>query len=386
MYILTIKSFKEEIKNFLLNNYPIDAYNNYYTDYLLFLELLIFKTSQDYSDYNRHIINAVKNNNSKYQRKYLIQDYQFTLPSTKTRKEISKTILTRLIKNRHPKANCKRNVYLLEIMKKDLIDMNILIEEHNVQQIKTKEVSAYIQSIYSLNFKRPITLFENEKIEFEITGNYVQNETSDFVFDINELMNLIHKVPLKKFIRNYRLMMKLNNEGYAIKTIGVGDRTFHNLSYLSKEFRAILIVRITGNNLVSKDIVSSFPMWLSILSKNEALYDDIVSGKIKSLFDKIELLTWFNDKRYMSKKYDYLRTKFIFLYGFDTSVYRDSKGCMYELLAQSESNYINAICKQLTHKHFTIHDQIYIDKKGANELDEAIKIADKKLHFKPIWT
>lgn len=385
MNILTIKSYRKDIKNFLLNNYPIEVYNAFFNDYLLFLELLIFKTSQNYSDYNRQIIESVKSNKSLYQRKYLIEDYQFTLPSAKMRKEIPKSILTRLIKQRHPRAEGKRNVFLIDIMKQDFIDMKILVEEHNVQQIKTKETSAYTKKIYSLNLNRPISLFEEENIEFEITGYYIQNQTSEFVFEIDDLMDLIQEVPLKKFIRNYRQMMNLNKQGFKINTIGIGDRKFHNISYLSKEFRDIIKVRDTGNAVVSKDLKSSFPFWLAVLDKNRMLYNDIVSGEIKERFDKIELLTWFNDKRHKSKKYDVIRANFKSRYDIDTELYRDAKGCMYETLAQSESDYINAICNQLTHQHFTIHDEIYIDMDGIDELEKAIEVADRSVYFKPIW-
>lgn len=386
MNLLTIELYKNEIKDFLLKHYPFVVFKDYYNYYLFFLEELIFRTSNNYTDYNRVIKKVVISNKSLYQKKYLIQDLHFTLPSVKIRKQFSRTIPTKYITNRYTYSPKQRKVAVVDIIKQDLIDMKILILEHNVQLIKTKHQAFYTKSIYSLNLNRPISLFENEEMKFEITGDYTPHSTSDFVFDDKELMKLIESVPLRKFIRNYRIMMKLNNEGYKVKTIGVADRKYHSLSYLSKEFRAIIKVRETNNSVTSKDLKSSFPFFLSILTKNEQLYDDIVTGEIKNLFDKIELLKWFNDKKYKAKKYTELRERFTERYGIDTSEFRDKKGCMFSLLGQMESDYINKIGAQLSYKYFTIHDEFYIDTDGIDELEKAIEVANRSMFFKPIWS
>lgn len=358
--MIIIKNYDKILKDYLERKYTQRYIDKTYNDYLRFIEYCLRRTISDFTKYNDSIVRNVNKNKDINGFKSKIKKRCFIFNKRSDMLMRFKGCYTfnhKLLKNF--KGVPKRK-HLYNQIKNDLIDIGLLNKEENKQLILIRDNLDDINPFFT---KEYWSLDLVDAI-FDYKGDFQINKESKFKFDLQELLQLQHQVTPYKFIRNYLLLIDLNTNGYRITKRDKEGRIHNNISRISKEFRDIIKTK-NGEDMISYDIKSSHPFWLSILTENENLYNDIVNDNLYNDLNKKTLLTWFNTDNYNSKKYKKCQERF-FEYGIDYNKVRKS-GKLYNKLAKLESKWIDSITSKLDFDTFTLYDQIYIPKSKENE-------------------
>ena len=110
------------------------------------------------------------------------------------------------------------DIHLLNVIKKDLIELGFLVKTRKSQPLSNKVFSS---EQFTLNLMPGKKLFQSEKVEFDYKGEFKLNSESDFIFQIDELLRISedNKITPRKFLKNYFTLMKMNEEGFHVKSI-----------------------------------------------------------------------------------------------------------------------------------------------------------------------
>lgn len=380
--MLTIKKFNNLIKNYLLENYHPKVFDKHYYYYLKFVEELLFKYASNNGLVNERNIQLCLENNSDFKNRIILGKYNFNLHYSDLKKKYTRRISTKYLNGIHC-YNCK-DIHLINIIKKDLEEIGILEKTKNRLPIVPNE--RYSQEQFTLNLILQEDLFSDSKVEFEYIGEFKRNTTSKFTFQLEDLMSYskMKSISPRKFIRNYFILMKMNEEGFHLIHKEDCGREHHSLSLVSEGFRDIIVPQ-NDRTMYNYDLKSSHLFWLAELTGSKALYEDIKAGRLQKKYNKKTLLNWLNTSNFESSFYGGINELFFVKYGVDTSKYRDSEGSMYQVLAKMESEYIQSISKNMNYDNYTMHDQIYFDHKGIDNFFEYVRLENRKLKFEPIW-
>lgn len=376
--MLTVKNVNRLIENHLKKNYHPKVFEKHFEYYLLVFEELLRLYSSDVGLTNemgnRKAIQYGTNFGSleKFDFKFHYRDYK---------KRFKRRIRTKFLNEYHD-YDCV-DINLLNIIKKDLIELGVLVKTRRSQPIS--EI-VFTGEQFTLNLMPGKQLFQDEEVEFEFRGDFKKNYNSEFTFEINDLMALSRRTGIKprRFIQNYFMLMKMNEERYRIKHIESNGRKHNSLSRNGIDFRNIVTPQ-NGNRMENYDLKSSHPFWLSVLCKSKELYKDIKEDRLYSKYKKETIREWMNSENYEARKYNGINELFFVKYGIDTAKYRDEKGSLYQALATLESNYVQGISEDMSYSNYTMHDQIHFDYQGKKEFKELVKKRNRDLVFEPIW-
>ena len=356
--------------------------------YLKFYEFLTIKQAKSITTFNfKNYENLVKIDDDN--KKYKLKKGEFNLRTEELRNRFKGTISTKFINNNNLHKNLKnKNVRIIDIAKKDFLELKILELVRKKQKI---EENNYIPAVYILDSTvedmNAGNLFDSNPCILSFSFDF-EKIKGNFTFDNNDLSIVLENKTIKrhKKIYNYYKLRKLAENGFEfLKTEPITGRKHHSISQISGEFRAIIR---TSNNIkmMSYDIKTSHPFFLSIITKNELLYNEVKNGNIKSL-EKTTLLSWLNSKNHKSNNYKKINN---FMDNLDVNhlSYRNKNGILYYNLAKMEADYVLGIADELTKKgieNYTVHDQIYFDINHENNFKNEVKKANKNLLFEPIW-
>lgn len=391
--MLILKKYNDLIETYLKEKYHPKVFNKHYNYYLEFIDFLFKKFAQEYSLKNYYLLEKCGDELKRDYHFTKIELHDFEIDSVKIREIFRRRIDKKFLNNVHPEFKKKKDVYVVDVIKKDLIKLNILVVENNKKPVGwdgEEGFKFFVKSQYSLNFFPNNIYTQNpfepeEKFEFEHVGVFESKLGIDWNFELEELMIMSRTHPPADFLRNYYKLIRLNEEGYSITTIEEETgRKHHNMTQMNSDFRALIKCK-NGNLTVNYDLKSSFPFWLAVLTKNHTLYNDIKSGWFKKNINKKMFLTWLNSKNYYKDRYKKINEYMLIRYDIDTSKLRDEDGCMYTVLAKLESDYVQGISNKLKVDNYTVHDQIYMDYKGEKEFLELVRLANKRVRFDPIW-
>jgi hypothetical protein len=373
--MLTEKNVKRLIETHLKENYHPKVFDNHFYYYLLIFEELLRLYSSEVGLINHTKTQQYGNSFGK------LEKFDFKFHYKDYKKKFTKRIRTTFLNGYHD-YDCV-DINILNVVKRDLIELGVLVKTRRSQPISKKIFTA---EQFTLNLTPGKQLFEDEFVEFEYHGDFRRNVNSEFTFDINKLMLLSKTKDIKprRFLQNYFMLSRMNEEEFNIKKIEHNGRKHHSLSRTGIMFRDIITPQ-NGNKMLNFDIRSSHPFWLSVLCESKELYEDIKKEKLYKKYGKKIIREWMNSGNYDAKKYKGVNELFNLKYGIDTLKYRDSSGALYETLATMESNYVQTISENMTYANYTMHDQIYFDYQGMQEFKELVKRENRKLPFEPIW-
>jgi hypothetical protein len=376
--MLTVKNVNYLIENHLKKNYHPKVFDKHFEYYLLVFEELLRLYSTDVGLTNEHGVKKAVRFGTNFGK---LDKYDFKFNYRDYKKDFTKRIRTKYLNGYHD-YSCV-DINLLNIIKKDLIELGILVKTRISQPISEK---VFTGEQFTLNLMPGKHLFQNEYVDFEFRGDFKKNYNSEFTFEIDDLMALSRRTDIKprRFLQNYFMLMKMNDDGFLIKKIESNGRKHHSLSRNSIEFRNIVTPQ-NGNRMENFDIKSSHPFWLAVLFKSKDLYNDIVEDRLYARYAKETIREWMNSKNFNAQKYKGINELFFVKYGIDSAKYRDHRGSLYETLAILESDYVQGISEKMTYANYTMHDQIHFDYQGKEEFSELVKKKNRTLPFDPVW-
>ncbi|MCT4582750.1 MAG: hypothetical protein N4A35_15155 [Flavobacteriales bacterium] len=376
--MLTVKNVNRLIENHLKKNYHPKVFDKHFEYYLLVFEELLRLYSSDVGLTNEHGIKRASQHGTNFG---YLEKFDFKFHYRDYKKKFKKRIRTKFLNEYHD-YDCV-DINLLNVIKRDLIELGILVKTRRSQPISEK---VFTGEQFTLELMPGKQLFQNEEVEFEYRGDFKRNYNSEFTFEIQDLMTLSKGSDIKprRFLQNYFMLMKMNDEGFKIKHIESNGRKHNSLSRSGIEFRNIVTPQ-NGNWMENYDIKSSHPFWLAVLCKSKELYKDIKEGRLYSKYKKETIREWMNSQNFEARKYNGINELFFVRYGIDTSLYRDKKGSLYETLATLESDYVQGISEDMLYANYTMHDQIHFDHQGKKEFNELVKKRNRELQFEPIW-